>query len=367
MQPRDKYQTIADFLADQSFRAWIRAGMDHDQWEEWTVEHPERAKLVTEARLWLLAMRVPESSESSADTQTALKDTWQKINQAAQRNNTPVISLWNKSWWRFAAAILLFSLAAGWFYQRQNTAVSALTYTKLVEQHTDGLIEQVNNTKIPQLVMLSDGSSVLLLPQSRLSYPPVFDRNKREVYLTGEGFFEISKNPKQPFFVFASETVTRVVGTSFRIKAYASQPSVEVTVRTGKVNVRSNRMITQSDSSGVLLLPNQGVRFERQHLVFEPVTNVARPVHSDNILTKIEQVNFDFTDAPVLKILETIGQVYSVDIDFPQDRLKNCYLTTSLTDQPLPEKLKIICESLGNNTRYEMNGTHITIQTNGCN
>lgn len=95
MQPRDKYHTIADFLADQSFRAWIREGTDHDQWEDWTVEQPKRAKLVAEARLWLLAMRVPESSESLADTQTALNTTWQKINRAGQRSNTPVVSLWN--------------------------------------------------------------------------------------------------------------------------------------------------------------------------------------------------------------------------------------------------------------------------------
>jgi transmembrane sensor len=47
--------------------------------------------------------------------------------------------------------------------------------------------------------------------------------------------------------------------------------------------------------------------------------------------------------------------------------LKDCYLTTSLNDQPLPEKLKIICRSLGNNTSYEMNGNQIIILSNGCN
>ena len=45
----------------------------------------------------------------------------------------------------------------------------------------------------------------------------------------------------------------------------------------------------------------------------------------------------------------------------------DCYLTSSLIDEPLPEKLKIICESLGKNTRYEMNGNHIKIISNGCN
>jgi ferric-dicitrate binding protein FerR (iron transport regulator) len=49
-----------------------------------------------------------------------------------------------------------------------------------------------------------------------------------------EKFFEISKNQKKPFFVFANEIVTKVVGTSFRITAYDNQPNIEVLVRTGK-------------------------------------------------------------------------------------------------------------------------------------
>jgi transmembrane sensor len=56
-----------------------------------------------------------------------------------------------------------------------------------------------------------------------------------------------------------------------------------------------------------------------------------------------------------------------VKIDFPQEKLKDCYLTTSLGDQPLQEKLKIICKSLGNNSSYEMNGNQIIILSDGCN
>jgi hypothetical protein len=62
-----------------------------------------------------------------------------------------------------------------------------------------------------------------------------------------------------------------------------------------------------------------------------------------------------------------LEQAYLVTIDFPAGKLEGCYLTTSLSDMPLPEKLKIICESLGYNTRYEMNGNHIIIISNGCN
>ena len=91
------------------------------------------------------------------------------------------------------------------------------------------MVEQTNNSNKPQIITLSDGSSVLLQPNSKLSYPKIFTGNERKVYLSGEGFFEISKNPKKPFFVYANEIVTKVVGTSFRVKAYSDQPDVEVT------------------------------------------------------------------------------------------------------------------------------------------
>ena len=60
MKERNQYREIEDFLADESFRLWMRSKEDLNGWEEWTLEHSERAKLVQEARLWLLAMQVPE-------------------------------------------------------------------------------------------------------------------------------------------------------------------------------------------------------------------------------------------------------------------------------------------------------------------
>jgi ferric-dicitrate binding protein FerR (iron transport regulator) len=65
---------------------------------------------------------------------------------------------------------------------------------------------------------------------------------ERKVYLSGEGFSKSVKTLK-PFFVFCVKVVKKV-GTSFKIKAYANQPNVEVVVRTGKVKVRSNELIS---------------------------------------------------------------------------------------------------------------------------
>ncbi|AXE17244.1 FecR family protein [Runella rosea] len=367
MQQRNHYKKIEDFLADESFQKWVREGKERDNWEEWTVENPQRAKLVAEARLWVLATRVQESTLSSSEVAAALQASRDKIKSIEKETAVPSIPLWRRTGWRSIAAVLVLGLALGWLLKRQTLTQDTLTYTQLINQDIQGLIEQANNTHKPQLITLSDGSSVLLQPKSKLSYPKSFEGDERKVYLSGEGFFEISKNPKKPFFVFANEIVTKVIGTSFRVKAYTDQPNVEVVVRTGKVNVSSNQAITQLNPETVQLLPNQGVRFARKKLTFEKITDLTLEKPEAQSVIAIEQLSFEFSDVPVAQILKTIEQAYLVEIDYPQEKLKDCYLTTSLSDQPLPEKLKIICESLGNMTRYEMNGNRITILSEGCN
>jgi transmembrane sensor len=368
MQVRSNYTEIEDFLADESFQIWVQFSDDQKNWEEWTLEDPNRAKLVEEARLWLLAMKVPQTPMHPITIINALESTWDKIEKKEADSKLiqkRTIKLWNHHWFRGVASILFFSLLSGWFYNSPIfSSKSSSIYNKLINGNGEGLVEQTNNSSKPQIITLSDGSSVLLQPSSKLSYPKIFIGNERKVYLSGEAFFEISKNQKKPFFVFANEIVTKVVGTSFRITAYDNQPNIEVLVRTGKVEIRSDKLDEKKEE--IVLLPNQALRFVRKNLTFNKITDITTDESLSQTTSNIEQLSFDFTDIPVAQIFKTIEQAYLVEIDFPKSKLKNCHLTTSLNDQPLPQKLKIICQSLGNNTIYEMNGNQIIITSNGC-
>lgn len=371
MQKRNKYTEIEDFLSDESFQSWILFKIDNDGWEEWTLESRQRAKLVEDARLLLLAMKVPESDLSALEIHNALQTTWIKIEEKENQdhsNQDSKFKFLRKYFLTGAAAALLLGLISVWFYQSQMNPVSKIvTYKELIDENSEGLVEQTNNSDKPQIITLSDGSSVLLQPNSKLSYPKIFTGNERKVYLSGEGFFEISKNPKKPFFVYANEIVTKVVGTSFRVRAYSDQPDVEVLVRTGKVRVKSNDLVAKSDQEEVILLPNQALRFQRSNLIFNKITNITQDETLVRSVGNIEQLSFEFTDIPVSQIFQTIEQAYLVEIDYPKNKLKDCHLTTSLSDQPLMEKLKIVCNSIGNNTSFEMNGNQIIIISDGCN
>lgn len=368
MQERNNYIEIDDFLSDESFKIWVLDQNDQQNWEQWTLENSNRAKLVEDARLLLFAMKVSANDLSTATVQSALESTWNKIENKEKKIRKSKELFWRNNWIKGLAATLVFGLTSTWFYNNFfNANESEFNYNKLIHENSDGLLEQTNNSDKPQVIILSDGSSVLLQPKSKLSYPKIFVGNERKVYLSGEGFFEISKNAEKPFFVFSNELITKVIGTSFRIKSYKDDPNVEVIVRTGVVKIQSNKSIINSKKEEVVLLPNQALRYVRKNLAFNKITDITLDESLAHSLGNVEKLSFEFTDIPVAQIFKTIEQAYLVDIDFPEAKLKDCHITSSLTDQPLSEKLKIICKSIGNNTTYEMNGNQISIQSDGCN
>ncbi|MFR5660052.1 MAG: FecR domain-containing protein [Butyricimonas faecihominis] len=69
-------------------------------------------------------------------------------------------------------------------------------------------------------ITLADGSIVQLNSATQLKFPVVFDKEKREVYLTGEAFFEVQKDEKRPFYVIADGIKIRVYGTSFNVNTH---------------------------------------------------------------------------------------------------------------------------------------------------
>ena len=209
---------------------------------------------------------------------------------------------------------------------------------------------------------MPDGSKVLLEPNSRLSYNPTFEGELREVYLSGEAFFDVKKNPKKPFFVYANSLVTKVLGTIFSVKAYAKDKQVFVKVKTGKVSVYQNKLNSNNDPeiNGIVLTPNQQVIFGKSEEKFIK-SLVEKPII---LLTSQELINFSFKNVPIEQIFLALEKAYGVDIIYDKESMLACRLTTSLTTETLFEKLDIICD--GVEATYKVVDAQIIITSNGC-
>ena len=86
-------------------------------------------------------------------------------------------------------------------------------------------------------LQLADGSKVYLNAGSSLCYPVRFVGDRREVTLTGEGYFEVVKDSTQPFIVKAGDIDVRVLGTTFNVNAYSEKEVIATTLVEGKVQV----------------------------------------------------------------------------------------------------------------------------------
>lgn len=87
---------------------------------------------------------------------------------------------------------------------------------------------------------LQDKSRVLLNAGSRLIFPEQFDSHRRETYLVGEAFFDVTKDRKHPFFVKTSPASVKVLGTNFNVSAYPDNQEVTAFLKKGKVQMKEN-------------------------------------------------------------------------------------------------------------------------------
>lgn len=220
--------------------------------------------------------------------------------------------------------------------------------------------EVCNSGNQPQTIRLEEGTEVRLQPNAVLSYPVRFARENRTVYLKGEAFFDVKRNPAKPFIVHTGELVTEVLGTSFTIKASADENEVEVAVVTGRVAVyqMADREVKQRKE--VILKPNQKIEFNIRRKQLIP-SLVDHPV---KLIAQRQSIPLVFEAVPLEDVLIQLQAIYGIDIFLENESLMACVLTADLTDLPLYKQLELICKSL--NADYETRGTSIFIRGMGC-
>ncbi|MBN8827023.1 FecR family protein [uncultured Spirosoma sp.] len=351
--------TLQDFLNDDAFIRWALHNQQDAYWQQVLVDYPHKQEVIRQA------LQLIQELHRAEDKQTLLVNeerTWQRISE--KTINQDPLGRWPKRrYWTTATVVsLVVVLVAGWLWVERSKSTS--TYSKLVIKASEKsiLIEKVNQNDTPLKISLEDGSVVYLKKNSRFSYPAHFTTKSRETFLSGEAFFQIAPNPKKPFYVYANELVTQVLGTSFDIKAFDNEQQVLVKVRTGRVSVYNQNQIrlVSDESQHLILLPNQQVVFNRQteslskQLVEEPI-----PIHPF-----IGNEKRYFEDVPVATVLQALEKRYDVRILYNEELLANCIITTTLSDQSLIDQLEVICQTIG--ATYKEMDAQLVIESSGC-
>ena len=158
----------------------------------------------------------------------------------------------NRTVWLSAAAMLIGIMSVAIWFTVYKSASDTVRY-----------VTGKAGAGKTMIVYLNDGTKVTLNSGSELRYPETFDGKKREVYLSGEAYFEVAHNPEKSFQVHSGKVVTSVLGTSFNVMAYPRLSKMTVTVLTGKVAVKNN-----DSKQLVMLLPKQRASLTAGNVVF---------------------------------------------------------------------------------------------------
>ena len=239
-------------------------------------------------------------------------------------------------------------------------AITWFLFWKTTE--TDKMMANANEIKTDAgsktTVNLPDGSLVVLNAGSKLSYNKEFGISSREIKLTGEAYFDIRKNPEMPLVVHAGTLDIWVKGTTFNVKAYPKDSTIEAALFTGIIE-----LVSQKDPERkILLRPKEKIVVKRSadNMQSSPESNIGLRNDETVFMGKIKPDPVDSSYAEIAwlqnklvfrsesfsNLAHSMERRYNVTIKFLDEQVSDLIFTGSFTEETLPEALEALRSSV---------------------
>ncbi|WP_293916827.1 MULTISPECIES: FecR family protein [unclassified Sphingobacterium] len=209
---------------------------------------------------------------------------------------------------------------------------------------------KINSIETPKaaytMVVLPDGSKVHLNAMSSIRYPVTFQGNKREVTLTGEGFFEVVKNSRQPFIVHSEGQDVEVLGTTFNINTYDAKKGVRTTLVEGKVS------ITLPNKTSMILHP--GEQALAKDIIEVSHVNVEE-------ISAWKEGKFLFNNTSLLSVIAEIERWYDVEFVFADKNFKDEPLSGSISREVMLSDLLDVIQ-MNTSYKFKIEGRRIMVK-----
>lgn len=337
------HHDAADFLRDADFQTWIRRpSPELDAWWRGLGRtHPHLKPELDHARLLALGLE----STWTEFSETYVEETYERLvsERLVPGLGAPlgqVRPLPVRPWarWVAAASVLLLLGLGRWGY--------AYFLTETTVQTAFGELRTLN---------LPDGSTVTLNANSRLRLPSRWAwRATREVWLDGEGYFGVTKQPSpdggRKFTVHTTRLDVEVLGTRFNV--YARPAKTAVLLDEGRVRLRDVATRRQ-----VLMQPGQLVEYAtptRQTL------RKAAPAEARS-LSAYRQNLLVFDEAPLDEVAHRFGEVYGIELLFSGKEFENQRFIGELPVNDLDKALLILAETFG--CRVQREGQRVVLES----
>ncbi len=346
------------YFEDKQFVRWV---LNPDEklnrcWNDFIEKHPEEKKRIKLARIIIGSLKTTNEPEAEQEAMFLFTELIQKLEKRKSRNfRKTILSLMKYA----AVGIVFFALGIATYNYIQKPDQFDEINRLLVVQNPDdaqlilgngknvsiaekeSTIEYDNNGEIiinrkdtvksttnvqenelNQLVVpfgknssikLPDGTVAYLNAGSRLVYPTFFGGKTKEVFLFGEGYFEVKHNPEKPFIIRTNELVVEAIGTKFNVSAYASDRVIETVLAEGKVKIYEPGF--HMLKTEYILEPNQRAAFNRDN--------------SEIKITQVDVMNYiawhdgylNFEASDLSRIVKKIERYYKIQIKFDDPML----------------------------------------------
>ncbi|MEP7107202.1 MAG: FecR domain-containing protein [Ferruginibacter sp.] len=297
-------------------------------------------KAKTDMRLRGLIKKVYEEIKQSHPSLSYVNEAGKLIFTApGEEYHTPFIEKPGKNKLAKALAIAVCTvIVAGAFWLSRkpadNNSIAAIkTLTK-----------KFTERKEQRYLLLPDSTQVWLNAASSLQYPDEFRSGKREVYLTGEAFFDVKHADKIPFLIHTGNITTTVLGTAFNVRAYTDQSEIRVAVTRGKVKV------SRDDKLVAVLTKGKEVRIS-----YTSDQVIQKDVAVENI-AGWQQGNLEYDDASLEDIVKDLQNVFNTEIKIGDTALSRLNVTTSFNRDMGAEKALEILARLINKKVINQHG-----------
>ena len=312
------------------------------------------------------ANNLEEKSREFESLMKAVKNHDDEIEKAIKKFDTEANSLQNSrsrhksgskaGFWDWLKRLFIIALVGGgagvWYRFSHETAVADTEVA---------YVEKLNEYGQKSTISLPDGSQVKLNSGSKLVFPRSFAANTREVFLEGEAFFEVEKNPGRPFIVRSGDLVTTVLGTSFNIKAYPEEEAIAVTVATGKVKVRKDAATDESTKTThqeMELSPNQQAIYS---LTGDGITkhdvDATKYLSWSNGTLHFEETRFE-------EVIITLSRWFDVEFEVVNEGLNDCLIIGEYKNASMHTVLESLKVVLG--IEYEFTEKGVKIDGRSC-
>lgn len=377
--------TTEDFVLDEDFQHWVMHPDEENsnRWALFMEQYPGKQEQINQAKMIVHAVQPFEPPVS----EEVLSNIFNQITQ-----NTKPVRKMRFGFWAAAASLLALMAIGGLLHFHQDSSQLATFETmnskdigmgkivladgtihefdteKTTIQQTasgnlrvnnDTIAEHPLNTQAGHVAMnqiiipygkrsditLADGTHIWLNSGSQISYPVTFSDKSREVYLLGEAFFDVKKDPARPFIVYTKDIKLKVLGTRFNVSSFANDATTQAVLLTGKITAVKSKGF----SATYELLPGERIVFNKVeevltkdkvdvelysswingYLIFrnEPVTGIFNKLersYNKHIVVEIGLENVTFSGKLDLiedldKVLENIAFTSSFNVSKEND------------------------------------------------